>query len=1070
MQNKTAIWLFTILLALACLYQLSFGWVVSSVESEAKNHAELRQMVVQDSLTRLNPAQYVYNVGKKSIVFADDAGVIDSSGLSDLKDFFEQQYLIGVSTQPVYPLFGHTYQYCKNHQLNLGLDLQGGMSVTLEVSVPDLVKNLAGPQAEYQSVFKDPYDAAYKEFSESNENFIDLFEKNWANISPDEKMTRFFSVGSKEKFDDDLTNDAVIAILREEADKALDKTEEVIMTRINKFGVSQPSVSKQPASGRIHLELPGVKDVERARNLIQSTAKLEFWETPEVDENFVASIRVIKSYLYDQEKKALGNEVMELDSTFDLVVSDTIWETDTISGVAILDSNNNRIINSVLFDSIPRAYTKIEKDSILDNRLSGDNPWDRYIRNTGLAARGIIGDVKIADTAYVNAIINDPEVISSLPAYVTFMWAYKPSNADEDEKRLELYIIKLESDGRARLTGEDIDVASYSVDMERGTGWQINMQMTNEGADEWGIWTAERIGKPIAIVLDDLVYSAPNIQVAITGGNSRITGQFTLDEVKDVVTVLEGGSLDAPAKIVDESKVGPTLGQENIDSGMLSFMIAIVLVLMYMIFYYSKAGIVADVALVANIFFIIGTLASLGAALTLPGIAGIVLTIGMSVDANVLIYERIREEVRAGKGKRLAITDGYKHAYSAIIDANLTTLFTAIVLAYFGSGPIQGFAITLIIGIFTSLFSAIFITRLIFTLMLERKKEISFSTRLTENVFVNASYKFIKKRKIFYVISALIIAGGVTSIVTKGLDIGVEFSGGRKYHVKVQSTVNQEDLKSALTVAFDNMPPEVKSRGNEYQYEITTKYKYTDKSLDGNKMVDAAVETAMNGLGFVFADDQSSNSEALESAKAKGLATLNGTYRIQEFRQVDATITETLMKSSFIAIILSLIVIFVYIAFRFKKWQYGLGALLAMFHDVLVVLSLFSIFWGILPFTMEIDQAFIAAILTVVGYSINDTVVVFDRIREYLGVHRKQDHKEVINKALNSTLSRTINTSLSTFIVLLVIFIFADSIKGFTFALMIGVIVGTYSSLCIATPAVVDLSKNFDANTTKKKA
>jgi len=1071
MQNKTAIWLFTILLTVACLYQLSFGWVVNSVEKDAKEHAELRQLQVQDSLMRLDPAQYVYNVGKKSIVFGNsETAEIDSAGLSDLQGFFEQQYLINVAGKSVYPIFGHTYQYCKNHQLNLGLDLQGGMAVTLEVSVPDLVKNLAGPQAEVQSVFMDPFNAAMKEHSETNVNFIDLFEKNWNAIDKEQKMTRFFSVGSKDKFDDDLTNEQVIAVLKEEAYKALDKTEEVIMTRINKFGVSQPAVSKQPASGRIHLELPGVKDVERARNLIQKTAKLEFWETPEIDENFAGSIRLIKSYLLDKERKELGNKVMELDSTYDLIPRDTVYQKDSM-GNLVLDTAGLRMVDSVTMDSIPRAYTKAEKDSIIDASLAGDNPWDRKIRNTGQVTRGIIGDVRLVDTAYVNSIINDPKVRTSLPAYVEFMWSYKENEAEDDEeKRIDLYIIQKESDGKARLTGADIAEASYSVDMERGSGWQINMNMTNEGADEWGVWTEERIGEPIAIVLDNLVYSAPNIQQKITGGNSRITGRFTFEEVKDVVTVLEGGSLDAPAKIIDESKIGPTLGQENIDSGLLSFVIAIILVLVYMMFYYKKAGAVADVALVANIFFIIGTLASLGAALTLPGIAGIVLTIGMSVDANVLIYERIREEVRAGKGKRLAITDGYKHAYSAIIDANLTTLFTAIVLAYFGSGPIQGFAITLIIGIFTSLFSAIFITRLIFTYMLERKKEISFSTRLTEKVFANANYQFIKKRKIFYIISALIVAGGVGSLVTKGLDVGVEFSGGRKYHIKVQNTVKQDDLKKALTVAFDNMPPEVKSRGNEYQYEVTTKYKYTDKSLDGNKMVDAAVLKGMNSLGFVFADDETSNDRAVANAKDDGMADVKGTYRIQEFRQVDATITETLIKSSFIAIILSLIVIFAYIAFRFRKWQYGLGALLAMFHDVIVVLSIFSICWGAMPFTMEIDQAFIAAILTVVGYSINDTVVVFDRIRERLGVHRKQDHKEVINGALNSTLSRTINTSLSTFIVLLVIFLFADSIKGFTFALMIGVVVGTYSSLCIATPTVVDLSRNFDANKKKKKA
>ena len=487
-------------------------------------------------------------------------------------------------------------------------------------------------------------------------------------------------------------------------------------------------------------------------------------------------------------------------------------------------------------------------------------------------------------------------------------------------------------------------------------------------------------------------------------------------------------------------------------------------------FYYAKAGIVSDIALLANIFFIFGTLASLGAALTLPGIAGIVLTIGMSVDANVLIYERIREEVRAGKGTKLAITDGYKHAYSAIIDANLTTLFTAIVLAYFGSGPIKGFAVTLIIGIFTSLFSAIFITRLLFTSMLEKKRNITFASKITENVFANASYKFIKRRKIFYVVSAIIIVGGVASLASNGLDVGVEFSGGRHYLIKTSENVQQADLQAALTDVFEGDAPTIRQNGSGgVKWEVITKYQINNPDPEANDLVDLALKDGLQNMGFAFKGDDVSRDVAIKNSEEKG-NTVVGVMEIESSRQVGTVFSETLIQSSLIAVILSLIVIFAYIAFRFKKWQFGLGALLAMFHDVMVVLSLFSICYTFMPFSMEIDQAFIAAILTVVGYSINDTVVVFDRIREYLGVHRKQDHKEVINKALNSTLSRTINTSLSTFIVLLVIFIFADSIRGFTFALMVGVIVGTYSSLCIATPSVVDLSKNFDANKRKKKS
>lgn len=1077
MQNKTAIWLFTILLAIACLYQLSFGWVVSGVEADAEAYAEDRHIEVQDSLMRLTPAQYEYKMGQNTIAFADSNGQIDSAGLARLKNYFEQQYLIGVANQSVYPLFGHTYQYCKNHQLNLGLDLQGGMSVTLEVSTPDLVKNMAGKQAEYQTVFMEPFKAALVEHSTTDVDFVTLFEKHWNLLSADEKMTRFFSVGTPDKFDDDFTNEQVIAILKEQAAISLGKIEEVIVARINKFGVSQPDISRDPATGRIHLELPGVKDKQRVRNLVVQPANLEFWETVEVNDIFVQSVQSVKTYLLNEEKKALGVEVAEdLDS---IPVMDTSYVyTDTVNGLAVADTvstpkvdSNLTITPQLLVDTSYRAYTKAELDSIQKAKLAGINPWDTHILESvpGLWPSGILGYVPVGDTGWVNRnVMGDPTIKQLLPPGVELRWSYKSKEVGDLGNVVELYAIQESSDGKARLTGEDLEEASYSVDMDGGNGWQINMLMTSNGATEWENWTGAKVGEPIAILMDDEVYSAPNIISKISGGSSRITGNFTFQEVEDIVNVLEGGSLLAPPKIIDEATVGPTLGQENIDSGLMSFAIAIALVLIYMIFYYAKAGLVSDIALVANIFFIVGTLASLGAALTLPGIAGIVLTIGMSVDANVLIYERIREEVRAGKGTRLAITDGYKHAYSAIVDANLTTLFTAIVLAYFGSGPIKGFAITLIIGIFTSLFSAIFITRLIFTYMLERKKNITFSSKATENVFANASYKFIKKRKIFYVISAIVILGGIGSLATKGLDAGVEFSGGRYYHITFNESQTQENLKSSLTASFEGIEPEVKERGQGgFGWEITTKYKYTDKSPDGNKLVDAALEEGLNTLGYTLLPEGSSATAAIQAAGSKGAA-VKSTYEIKSFRQVDSTITETLLTSSFISIILSLIVIFAYIAFRFRKWQYGLGALLAMFHDVLVVLSLFSIFWGIMPFSMEIDQAFIAAILTVVGYSINDTVVVFDRIREYLGVHRKQDPKEVINKALNSTLSRTINTSLSTFIVLLVIFIFADSIRGFTFALMVGVIVGTYSSLCIATPSVVDLSKNFDANKKKK--
>ena len=614
-----------------------------------------------------------------------------------------------------------------------------------------------------------------------------------------------------------------------------------------------------------------------------------------------------------------------------------------------------------------------------------------------------------------------------------------------------LMAIEIPTSGEPKINGEDVINASQSFDNESKPS--VALSFNSNVADVWSKWTEQKVGKVIAIVLDDQIFSSPFIRQKISGGNTEISGGFeTIEEAQDLANILKAGSLPVPSVIVDEAIVGPSLGEENINSGLWSFFFAFLLVLFYMIFYYKRAGWVANVALIANVFFIIGTLASLGAALTLPGIAGLVLTIGMSVDANVLIYERIREELKNGKGIKLAIQDGYKHAYSAIIDANVTSLLTAVVLAYFGSGPIQGFATTLIIGVFTSLFSAIFITRLIFSYLLDRKKDVFFSRKFTENLFTGSTIKFLSKRKVFYVFSGLIVGFGIFSLVTRGLDGGVEFTGGRTYRVEFSEKIDKSAVRNAISERCvndegNNIAPEVKTVDNAYTLEITTKF--LEKAVIKNKekvaRIDASLAQAFNDLGYY-------NDEDSDDAM---------TYSLLTSRGVESQISDELIKGSFLAVLFSLFIIFIYIAYRFRKWQFGLGALIAMFHDVLVVLGLFSIFYNIVPFSMEIDQAFIAAILTVVGYSINDTVVVFDRIREYSVLHKKSSAVQVVDKALNSTLSRTINTSLSTFLVLLTIFIFGgESIKGFAFALMVGVVIGTYSSLFIATPLVVDLSKN----------
>ncbi|MBT3622387.1 MAG: protein translocase subunit SecD, partial [Flavobacteriales bacterium] len=577
---------------------------------------------------------------------------------------------------------------------------------------------------------------------------------------------------------------------------------------------------------------------------------------------------------------------------------------------------------------------------------------------------------------------------------------------------------------------------------------EVSMEMNAEGAKQWKRLTAENISKSVAIVLDGYVYSYPTVQAEISGGRSSITGNFTVNEAKDLANILKSGKLPAPARIIEEAIVGPSLGKEAISSGLTSFIFALILVLIYMVFYYNGAGLVSNIALLANIFFIFGVLSSLGAVLTLPGIAGIILTIGMSVDANVLIYERIREELTNGKGLRLAISDGYNSAYSSIIDANVTTLLTGIILYTFGTGPIKGFATTLIIGILTSLFAAIFITRLVISARLNKGKSISFSTKLTDGAFKNINIDFIGKRKRFYVLSAIIVLLGVGSLVTKGLNYGVDFVGGRTYVVRFDETVDNEKLRSALTAVFVdadglNYAPQVKTFGDDNQVKITT--------------------------SFMIESSEITTDEIVESKLSEGLATTGFQYEVMSSQKVGPTIADDIKDAAVWSVFFSLLVIFLYILVRFRKWQFSLGAVVAVFHDVIIVLSIFSIFYGILPFSLEIDQAFIAAILTIIGYSLNDTVVVFDRVREYMNDNKKKGVHELMNGALNSTLSRTINTSLTTFVVLLIIFIFGgEVIRGFMFALMVGVVVGTYSSLFVASPIMLDTIKKKEEKSKRK--
>jgi len=1035
MQNKGAIWLFTILLTIACLYQISFSFVTSSFEKKAEEYAVIKVDSVREA----------------------QKGELDLLEETLLHDDFKSEFLSRNANEEIYPVFGYTYQESKEKQINLGLDLAGGMSVTLEVSIPDLIINLSNDirNEELQTAVS----SAKEMQKDSQDDFVTLFGEAWQTMYPDQKMaTVFHSRDNKERFPREASNEEILEILQEEAQVAINNTEKIIRTRIDKFGVTSPTIQKQQFSGRILVELPGVSDKERVRKQLKSTANLEFWNTYESGE--------VLGFL-DQANSALSEKYYP---EFDLEENDLLDEADSTEAEATTDAvDDSTEVSETPSEDDLLGLTEGDSTEMSDESMEELSDAERlkaiplfsklspaFDPQSGQAMTGpVVGFAEVSDTSEVNQMLNEPEVQELLPRDLRLLWASEPSIRFNNLMRL--YAIKVDTrDGKAPLDGSVIVDASQQYDMAGNV--EVEMVMNSQGARTWKDITAEAASqqpkRSVAVVLDDYVYTAPVVQGEIPTGRSSISigagnRNEQIQEALDLANLLKAGALPAPANIVDESIVGPSLGQENINDGLKSFIIALVCVLFYMFFYYKGAGLVSDIALVANLFFLIGALASIQAALTLPGIAGIVLTIGMAVDANVLIYERIREELRNGKGTKAAVKEGYQKAYSAIIDANLTTLLTAIVLVSLGTGPIKGFATVLIIGIFTSLFSAIFITRLVFDSRLSNSKPVSFFMEWSKSILVNAKIKFISKRKISYTISAILIVIGIVSMATRGLNLGVDFTGGRTYTVRFDQTEDLDEVRSTLASSFVNeegnqMQPEVKTYGAANQVKITTKFLVDDDSRDA----DQRVETALN----------------------QGLAELGTGYTIEESRKVDPSISDDFQTSSTSAVIFSLIIIFAYIVFRFKKWQYGVGAITAMFHDVFVVLGIFSLGHGWLPFSLEIDQAFIAAILTVVGYSINDTVIVFDRIREYLKDHRKEGMASVINKALNGTLSRTLNTSMTTFVVLLIIFIFGgESIRGFIFALMLGVLVGTYSSLYIASPIVVDLTARTGTSLEEKE-
>ncbi|MFD1550610.1 protein translocase subunit SecDF [Putridiphycobacter roseus] len=1022
MRNKGFFWTITIALVIATIYQLSFTTAARKVEKRAVTQAQ----EALDSIQATGQTKFT--------------GIGDTLDLSNPKDvdkifaYYKDAYISSMNNEEVH-FMNYTYKECKEKELNLGLDLRGGMSLTLEISVPELIQNLAGNTQKEE--FTSAYNSAMATTNEGDGDFISNFQSAYEKNSPDGKLAKLFHRYNTDEVPSNASNDEVVSFLRNKASSALEGVETIIIKRINQIGINQPTIQKQAGANRIFVELPGATNREYIRKRLQASANLEFFE---VYDNVTDGIA---NTLIDAEGKlsrALYGDILPVEDSLNLDTDTTLLDavTETVENATDLDLDLAGVDTTATPDLADVAETPTDSLSLDERQKLAPITslvylafqFDEAGTPIGYQEGPVIGQALVKDTGLINSRINHPTFKNEFPADLKFMWGAKEVMNDGQETGvIYLYAIKVPTIG-APVSGEDIERADIGTEFGKV---DVRMNMTPSGSQKWEDLTGANVGRSVAITMDDFVYSAPVVQEKMSTGRASISGSFTVAEGKDLAGLLNAGSLPAPAKIVNETSVGPTLGAENIQKGLYSFLFAILIVLIYMVFYYGKAGVIADIAMIFNLFLLLGMLVSFKAILTLPGIAGIVLTIGMSVDANVLIFERIREEMRFGKGLKVAIQEGFQKAMAAILDANITTLLTAIVLAVFGSGPIRGFATTLIMGIFTSFFAAVVISRLLFIYAMSKNMDFKFTTSFTKNWFQNTNFQFVKNRKKFYIISGIVILIGLGSLFTKGLDLGVDFTGGRTYKVEFHDQVaNNKLIKENLEKAFGSVPT-VKAVDDDYTVSITTKYLITDASQEASDKV----ETKLN----------------------EGLASL-GAYDIPESKMIAPTISSDLRSSSFYAILFSLIIIFLYIVFRFRKWQYGLGALVAMAHDVLVVLGLFSIFWGVFGFSMEIDQAFIAAILTVVGYSINDTVVVFDRIREFLATSRKKDNKEIINNALNSTMSRTINTSVSTFIVLLIIFLFGgESIKGFTFALMIGVVVGTYSSLFIATPAVIDLEK-----------
>lgn len=982
MQNKGFIRVFAVLLTLVCLFYISFSFVTRHYTKKAEEYANGDAMKYK-------------------------------------------QYIDSIATEKVY-LGYYTFKQCREMEIGLGLDLKGGMNVTLQISVADVLRSLSNNNTDVN--FNKALANATANQAD-NKDFLSAFVNEYKKLDPNIRLAAIFSTYQlKDKITPNATNDEVVAVLREELNSAIDNSFNVLRTRIDRFGVVAPNIQRLEKDGRILVELPGVKEPERVRKLLQGSANLEFWETYNLNEFF--------------NKLASANELL---ARLENQSEDTSSKTDSI----VVESQDSTAVTSTT--SLKDSLTQKIKDMNKSDEQQNVNAWKKqnplFARlNPNVSQEGAIGNgpavgiAHINDTAAVNKYLAMRQVRELLPANIVFKWTVKP--IDEKEQYFQLVALKATNGGRPPLEGDVITDAREDFDRMTNSA-VVSMSMNAEGSKIWEQLTRENIGRCVAIVLDDQVYSFPVVNTEISGGNSQISGNFTPEEAKDLANVLKSGKMAASVKIVQEDIIGPSLGQEAIQSGIISFIFALVLLMVYMISMYGVTpGLVANLGLVLNMFFTMGILASFQAVLTLSGIAGLVLSLGIAVDANVLIYERAKEELRLGKNLKNAITDGYKNAFSAIFDSNLTSLITGLILFFFGTGPIKGFATTLMIGIAMSFFTAVFLTRLIYERGLERNwfKHLTFTTSLTKNWLTHPKINFLGARKIGYIVCAVLVVIGVISFGIKGLSKGIDFSGGRNYVVRFQEPVNTQEIANLLKPYFEGSSLSVITIGGENQVRVSTNYRIAEN----DDAIDKEIETKLyDGLKSML------GGKTLDQFKSDN---------IMSIQKVGPSIAEDITIGAIWAVILSLIAIALYILLRFRDISFSAGTLVSLAFDTVIIISFYSLFYGLLPFSMEIDQSFIAAILTVIGYSVNDKVVVFDRVREVIGLYPKRDRYLVINEALNSTLARTISTSLSTAIVLLCIFILGgDTIRSFTFAMLLGVMVGTFSTLFVAVPVAYEI-------------